>query len=294
MAVNDRGDAAVVWTGGSPITVSVTLLPATGGSATHRLWRTRRGQRADSVSVALDQRGGVTAAWISGVSSTGHDVLRAAHGALTGRWSAPQVVSATMASTAHLAVAPDRTVLLVWTNGPMDPRGSTGVAWRTPGHGFGGRRMLHRPAAVWTPYAPLGAATATFDARGSAYVSGGCDGGVRIARPRSRRFGAPVAVSRGPVLSLSLSVAGAGSGLASWIDSHCEADVGGEGSPTGPVWASAMRAGAFAVPVRVSPHPDQLGTRAIAIPGDGGVVTWPIFAGQPCSRSASTPRERPA
>ena len=44
------------------------------------------GSGADSVSVALDQRGGVTAAWISGVSSTGHDVLRAAHGALTGRW----------------------------------------------------------------------------------------------------------------------------------------------------------------------------------------------------------------
>jgi hypothetical protein len=283
VAINDRGDAAVVWTGGSPITVNVTLLPAAGGSATHRLWRTRNGERSDSVSVALDQRGAVTVAWISGVSSTGHDVLRAAHGALMGRWSSPQVVSATMASSADLAVAPDRTVLLVWTNGPMDRRGSTGVAWRTPPHRFGERRMLRRPAAVWTPYIPLGPATAAFDARGTAYVSGGCDGSVRIARSRRRRFGAPVAAAPGRVLSLSLSVSGAGSGLVSWIDSRCTGDVGGEGSPRGSVWARAMRSGAFAAPVAVSPQPDQLGTRAIAIPGDGGVVTWPIFGVEPPS-----------
>jgi hypothetical protein len=55
----------------------------------------------------------------------------------------PSPVGSLLASTADLAVAPDRTVLLVWTNGPTDRRGSTGVAWRTPGRRFGGR---FRPA----------------------------------------------------------------------------------------------------------------------------------------------------
>ena len=68
-------------------------------------------------------------------------------------------------------------------------------------------------------------------------------------------------------------MAGAGSGLAGWIDSRCEGDVGGEGSPRGSVWASALRSGAFAAPAVVSPQPDQLGTRAIAIAAVGSLAT---------------------
>ena len=59
------------------------------------------------------------------------------------------------------------------------------------------------------------------------------------------------------------------------------------------MWASALRSGAFAAPAVVSPQPDQLGTRAIAIPGAGSLATSGRgFAGvcnpDPASASART------
>lgn len=270
IAVNGRGDAVVVWTGRAPARLRVTLLPAGGRPSTRTLATAPEGD----IRVVLDRRGGATAAW--------HDdgALFAAHGSLTGRWSAPQRIVAAGTSGAELAVSPDRRVLLAWTNVTGLGPGSTGVAWRRPGRPFSGAATLRRPAPGLMPgEAPQSDNGAIFDGRGRAYLWGTCDGVVRTAEPGSRRL-ALVQATPGRTLGFSFSVTGTGTGrgLASWIDSRCATDPAA-GSAPGPVRMRPIRDGAFGPPVTLGAgvaDPASFlgsGTTAIALAGDGSLVT---------------------
>jgi hypothetical protein len=260
LAINGRGDAVVVWTSRSPARLHASLLPARGRRGTRVLSR-----RAGSFhTVALDERGGVTVAW------TVDDQLYAAYGSTSGRWATPQLIARRDAFGPQLAVSPDRRVLLVWTNVSALGPGSTGIAWRTPGHRFAGRETLRRPAPVLMPgEAPQSDVGAAFDARGRAYVWGTCDGTVRVAPSHSRRLRV-VRVSSGRALGLSLSVTGNGNGVVSWIDSRCTSDPAA-GSEPGPLRVRALRTGTFGPPVTAALVGRS--TSAIALAGDGSLVT---------------------
>jgi hypothetical protein len=277
LAVNGRGDAIVLWTSRSPARLHVTLLPAHGRAVTRVLSR----RAARFTTVVLDERGGGTVAW------TVDDRLYAAHGSVSGRWSAPQLIAPRDAFGPALAVSPDRRVLLAWTNTSATGPGSTGVAWRIPPHRFIRRTSLRRPAPRLVPgEAPQSDVGATFDARGRAYVWGSCDGVIRVARPRSRRLDR-VEVAPGPVLGLSLSATGGGSGLASWVDSRCTSDPAA-GSEPGPVLVRALGSGTFGPPVTLTIGPMQStalvawSTQVIALAGDGSLVTaWATTPSSP-------------
>ena len=217
VAVNGAGETAVTWTSGAPVVVSVSLRARTGRRVTRVVWAsTRKRPRLGGLAVALDEGGAAVVAWIA------DGVLRSSHGTVTGRWSPAQIV-ARDAWGPRLAISRDRTQLLAWTS--MAGSGATGVAWRTPGHGFTPPAVLRRPAPQLTGYAPQSRTGVAFDAGGAAYLWGTCDGAIRIARPGSRRWGAPVTVSAGRALGFSLSVARAGTGIASWVDSRCTGDI---------------------------------------------------------------------
>ena len=265
LAVNGRGDAVVLWESRSPARLRVTLLPAHRGSSTHTLSRDATG------TVALDERGRATAAWIV------DNRLYAAHGSVTGRWSAPQLIARGFPVGPLLAVSPRGRVLLVWTD--VSGLGSTGVAWRVPGHRFSSRKTLHRPAPGLMPgEAPQSDVGATFDALDRAYVWGTCDGVVRVTRPHSRHLKL-VRLTSGTAVGVSLAVTGSGRGLASWVDSKCSSDPAA-GSLPGPVRVRALRSGTFGPPVTLTTGPQQStplitssATHAIALAGDGNLVT---------------------
>lgn len=272
MAVNGRGDAAVAWATRSPARVRVTLLPAHGPIVTRVLSR----RASNTQGIVLDERGGATVIW------NGPRGLYGSHGPLRGRWSAPQLIAGRSTFGPALAVSRNRTVLIVWTNTTRAGPGSTGVAWRSPGHGFASRRTLTRPrpGLVGGGYSPQSDNGAAFDARGNAYLWSSCDGVVRSARPRSRRLSL-VKLADTRVHGFDLAVADNRRGIAAWSDGGCTTDITA-GSEPGPVRASAMRAGTFGAAVTLSADESELswgGTRAIAIAGDGALVTWPRAAG---------------
>jgi len=261
-AVNGAGDTAVAWTTESPVTVHVALVSRDGRRVTRSLWRGGRGDsRADGLTIALDRRGAAVVAW----SVRGR--LRAAYGPLRGGWSRARLI-ARDTSDPRIAVARDRTQLLVWTN--TTSTGSTGVAWRGPGQRFSAAATLQRPRQQLTPYAPESRTGAAFDSAGTAYLWSTCDGAIRIARPHSRRFGPPVDVTGGRALGFNLSVAGPGRGLASWVDSSCTGDVGAGPNP-GNLRTRALRAGGFGATQTLDLQ--YAGdTTPVAIAGDGGLV----------------------
>ena len=104
VAVNGRGDVAVLWQSRAPAQLRVTLLPARGGASTRVL-----AKGTLSGTIALDERGGATAAWTVGTR------LYAANGPLDGRWSAARPIARNSFGPV-LAVSRQRRVLLGWTN----------------------------------------------------------------------------------------------------------------------------------------------------------------------------------
>ena len=266
-AVNGRGDTVVAWASRSLAQLRVTALPAHGPRVTRVLTRLV----GRDLTVKLDERGGATAAWIARGS------LYAAHGSLNGHWSAPQLIARRDVFGPVLAVSRDRRALLVWTNMSQTGPGSTGVAWRSPGHRFFGKSTLRRPAPGLVPgELPQSDNGAAFDRDGRAYVWSTCDGVVRIARPGSRRLSL-VKVAPGRALGFSLAVSSTGRGLASWVDSRCTSDPAA-GSEPGRVLVRVLRSGTFAGPVTLSfgSQPPEAhhgrSTSAFAL-GDGGLVT---------------------
>jgi hypothetical protein len=143
------------------------------------------------------------------------------------------------------------------------------VRWRAPGRGFGKPRLVRG--------APLGAEP-QFDARGTAYLSSPCSGRVLIAPAGSHSFRRSVLIAPGSVFDLSLSLDGAGRGLAAWIAGDCSTDPEATPNTPGPVFVSPLRGGTFAKPHALTPSTTQaVRSRAVAVPGSG-TVSWDILA----------------
>ncbi len=281
-AVDGRGDAVVAWatediTERGPAfhsSVHVTARTASGRLSTRTVWSSGN-TYPRGLSVVLGA-GEVTVAWDSvSRTDTTSTTIYAAHGPLTGRWSAPRKIGRALYEPVypprpwdqHLAVAADGEVLLAfngWTaRHSQQPLGAA-VAWRSPGHSFGAARVLRRGPSGAIPL---------FDAHGSAYLYGYCNGLVMIAPARSHRFTRTVVLTPGPVLAFSLSVSGSGQGLSSWVAGDCSFDAAAGNTP-GPVFASVLRAGTFGKPLALSPSGSQSSySDAVAVPG-GGTVSW--------------------
>lgn len=298
IATDARGDTAVAWSrcgSRSCEGVYVTVRPAHGKPATRRVSANGR-----PVAVVIG-RGEVTLAWT--VSRRGArelpggfspETLRAAYAPLAGRWAPAQTIGRWTATSyppsgfhPHLAVAPDGEVLLAWDD-YSQPIDGPAVAWRKPGHRFSVPRPLARSsvASSLRAAAPNGfGPTPAFDAGGTAYISGPCDGLVFAAPPHRHRFGPPSSVAPAgrlpwmplPGLGFNLSLSGAGQGLASWARGACSFDAAAGNAP-GPVFASILHAGKFGHPLALSSSAADVDeSTAVAIPGGAGVVSWHVI-----------------
>jgi len=167
----------------------------------------------------------------------------------------------------RLAVAPSGEVLAAWNSwNAKHPNGARGmlVAWHAPGRRFGAPQGL--------PTAPMGALP-QFDARGTAYLNGFCNALVLRAPAHTHHFGRPVVLTSSPVLSFSLSLSGAGKGLAAWVRGGCSFDAAAGDTP-GPVFFSVLHAGTFTKPTALTSAAIEAAySNAVATPG-GGTLTW--------------------
>jgi hypothetical protein len=74
-------------------------------------------------------------------------------------------------------------------------------------------------------------------------------------------------------LDLTLSLDGAGQGLAAWVAGACSLDEAVSSTP-GPVFVSVLRAGTFAKPRALTPgSTEAFQSNAVAVPG-AGTVSW--------------------
>lgn len=294
IATDARGDAAVAWSRCTSQTCSgvyVTVRLANGRAATRRLSKSGR-----PAAIVIGQ-GEVTVAWTVAPRSArvlpggfSPATLRAAFGPLAGRWAPAQTVGRWTQTSyppsgfyPHLAAAPNGRVLLAWDDysRPID---GPALAWRAWGRRFGAPQPLARStaAAQLRAAAPNGfGPIPAFDAGGTAYITGPCNGFVFTAPAHARVFGRPILVapsgrslSRMPLagLGFKLSLSGAGAGLASWARGACSFDAAAGNEP-GPVFASVLQAGKFGKPLAVSGNGAYTNT-AVAVPGGGGVVSW--------------------
>ena len=278
MAVNARGTTVVAWARGTNpghefgTAVYLTARTAGGRLRTRRVWSSRRASTG-GIAAAVDSRGEVTVAWIVNTrrnqgGSSGPGKLYAAYGALTGRWKQRRVVGRAVTKP-RLAVAPRGRVLLLWIDGDAESRNMV-VAWRARGHPFRGRQALDNPSVVYTPYDSTGAVPA-FDTSGAAYVAGECDAVVLRARPNGHRF--RTILDRGPAVSATLSLSGKGRGVAGWVGGSCTSDISATNAP-GPVFASILDGGKFGRVLTLPSDGKAAFARAVAISGDGGIVSW--------------------
>ncbi len=298
-AVDARGDAAVAWEtvgrwprsshgrrcapspareGCFPVsTVHLAVRGADGRVIERTPWSSRI-EPTMQLSLVLGA-GRATLAW--GYWSTAGSAIvtaRLASGPLFGRWRSSRVLARfrpalPFGGYPQLAIAPSGELLATWEACLTEagcPTGRTAlfVARRRSGGG-----QFDAPQLV--AGAPRGA-LAQFDARGTAYLSSSCSGRVLIAPPGSRRFGRAVTLTRGPVSQLTLSLAGAGRGLAAWVAGECSYDEAVPDTP-GPVLYSALRAGAFSPPrTLTSPTAQAFYSSAVGVDG-GGVVSWAAY-----------------
>jgi hypothetical protein len=288
VAVDGHGDAALAWatrhntsTGAIFRTsVHVTVRTAYGRVITRTVWSSKDA-RTDDISLVIGT-GGVTIAWESATRAeeeAGAPTVRAAYGPLAGRWNPAHAIGRSSVPAdyppvrwvPHLAIAPDGDVLLVWSHwdgryGKGEEEHGDAVAWRTPGRPFGAPRVL--------PDAP-GGANARFDAGGTAYLYGYCSSSVLSAPAQTHRFVRAAVPTSGSILGFSLSLAGAGRGLASWISGECSFDAAAGNTP-GRVYASILSAGRFSKPVAVSPPGSAIyQSTVVAVPG-GGTISWEL------------------
>ncbi len=305
VAVDSRGDVAVAWsrTGARPAeyqgrrcswqprpparlgcypvtTVHLTVAMASGQTLT-RVVTTARAEGVMGVVLSTTGEATVLLEYAKPrVDSPGG--LRVAYGPLTGRWSAPQTISGRWnigwtngRPSAHpsLALSPDGTVLVAW-NGCLTQRACYGVI----GEGYAQQRVLvawHRPGRPSGPptvvrAAPLGS-VAQFDAAGTAYLSARCSGTVAVAPAHRRRFSRTI-VTRGPAKSFTLSLSGAGRGLAAWVAGACSFDETTPPQP-GSVLVSLLRARRFATPFALAAPAESANAVATAA---GATVSWSV------------------
>jgi hypothetical protein len=261
--------------------VHVAVRTADGRLVTRTLWSSRINPSMH-LSVVL-ARGQVTVAWGYYNLASTSEIARTAYGPLIGRWSPSRTIGHfyDVAFTAgkapwypRLAAAPNGEVLAAWnackslTSCGFNQRGMV-LKWRAPGRGFGVSQVVRA--------APLGA-VAQFDSRGTAYLHSNCSGRVLIAPAHSQRFSRTVMLTPGPALAMTLSLDGAGQGLAAWVAGACSNDPEAVGNTTGPVFVSLLRGGTFAKPQALTPRSTQaISDSAVAAPS-GGTVSWYVNA----------------
>jgi hypothetical protein len=280
VAIDGRGDAVVAWGSqrrvagvGRLATGNVAVRPAGGRLRARELRRSAHAALVE-LSAAIDGHGRITVAWVDWDprKQVPSGVVRAAYGSIGGRFSRGQVVGkAGSDSGLALAAAPDGTVLMAW-KARVGSRGVERdvVAWHRAGHRFGAVRRLSTSAR-----APLDLESlrAGFDAQGTAYVWGPCSASVLTAPAGARRFGRPLVLGE-RARGFSLSLHGAGRGVASWSMGRCSTGVM-DAPEQGPVVASLLSSRAFSAPVAISsPQTLSEGATAIALPGGAGVVSF--------------------
>jgi len=284
VAVDARGDAAVAWaTQGNPefgpnfhSSVHVTVRTASGRLSTRTVWSSHDAE-TEGLSVVIGA-GEATVAWDarSRAEAQGRTiVIRAAYGPLIGRWrparairripfEPPGEVLGGEPAEQHLAIAPDGEVLLAFNASGE----AAGLAWRAPGHAFGVPQLLSEAPDCAIPQ---------FDAHGAAYLSGSCNGFVRVAPAHSHRFRRTAVLTNSQVFIFTLALSGAGRGIAAWVTGECD------GHTPGPVFASVLKGGKFGTPLALTPSATQaVDANAVAAPG-GDTVTWyaGVGGGQP-------------
>ena len=212
--------------------------------------------------------------------------MLAAYGSLPGHW-APARALGPGAERTRLAVAANGEVLLTFVKPKRtsDDYFSTVAEWRIPRHPFATRQVLSRPRAQETEGGdPEDGPVPAFDALGAAYLWAPCYGVIRIAAPHTRHFGRPIVVTSEGANGFSLSVSGAGNGLAAWTRSGCPSAAG---DGVGAVVIRPLRAGRFLAP-RFPFGPEVFPggldvfaplAHAVALPSGAGTVTWPARVG---------------
>ena len=240
VALNARGDAAIVWTwtrqaddrsgvrvavrhGRTGRFVTTTLLPLSA--------RAVRG-----ATIAIDARGETTVAWAERANTHGllhgRISVRTAFRSTDGRWSRMRTLAHIYPfanALPRLAAAPDRRVLLTFNAGNQQTPGMA-AAWRRPGHGFGRVQDLNTgPRGRGYFYD----AQTQFDGDGRAYVSGtrdcntGHSAGVLLtAEPGATRFTSARIVAPTPASDLHFAVTGSGRGALVWRNANCITSAG--------------------------------------------------------------------
>lgn len=296
-AVDARGDAAVAWasfvapsTPSALRTVDVAVRLADGRMIRRTVWSSRRDE-AIPASVVLGH-GEVTVVWLA-YTPRRDAAVWVAYGPLVGRWAPARAIGrwhdADLPTTRYprLAVAPDGEVLLAWdeSGSPID---GPAVAWRSPGRGFGVPRPLigsvKVPLSIPHELGPI----PQFDAHGTAYISGPCDGIVFTAQSHRHRFEGPIVVAPPPAAGFTLSLAGAGIGVAAWVRGICTTIPSGA-NMTGPLLAGVLHAGTFGKPQALTSTPVQADRiKAVAVPAGGGTVSWDAYVVSSGSQTFTT------
>jgi hypothetical protein len=287
VATNARGDVAVGWLRGTTQRNATTSLRVAvrrgpiGRFSTHTLLQ-GRGIALTGLTLALDRRGELTVAWAQraavGGSATHPTAVRAAFRTAGGRWSVNRrvtTVSPFNYALPHLAVRPDRSVLLAFNAGiPSAP--GVGFAWRRPGHVFTRARSLKTG-----PRGSFLDLQTGVDAAGRAYVAGVRDcasgrstGVLYVAPPARARFVNGRIVAPAPVRDLHVAVDPAGGAALTWLAEGCSTT---ESLPGAVQALRATPGGApIGAPATVAPSP-ALELSLSRGPGGSAEVGWTTF-----------------
>ena len=286
LATDARGDAALAWTSvrqvglvRTRVAVHVAFIGPGGRVAERTVW-SNGDAIVGGVAVALDARGELTVAWIAAArarngGTSGPHTIRAAYRNASGRWSAAQKVGSSgplMSADLHLAVAPDREVLLTWVAHTARAPG-VAAAWRRAGHGFGAEGAVSRAKG-----AMMILPTAVFDSGGAAHVygTGGCGrrgcATMVSTKAHGHRFGAPLLIAPAPAEYPIVSFSAPGRALIAW-----EAGIFEDLEPSfAAPYARIMSAGALGPPIALQPGTALTASavNAVAANGGGGTASW--------------------
>jgi hypothetical protein len=274
VAVDERGDAAVIWQAESGLTSSVQAAVKRAGSA---IWHVESvsGEEGSRPSIAIDSHGDAVAVWLAKPTEAVTSSVRP----VAGKWHAPVQLSAAGLSAEEPTVA-------------ANPRGDAVAAW----HGFEGENSIAQAAVrsassgTWSAAATLStpaeaganalATRAAIDAHGNATVTWTREDVLKSATrlAATATWGAPVDVSSGgeQVNTHGLAVDSHGEAVAVW--------AGRSGSAN--VVESASRASAatsWHEPVRLLTAPEGKSPTEpkVAINSDGrAVAVWAVALGK--------------
>jgi hypothetical protein len=198
LAVNSRGDAAVVWRGGSSDLLLVAARPAAGA---FRKGITL-GEPGFDQRLAIDAQGRTFATWTRAIPPEYlTSQVRFASRTSRGGWTRPETVAAGRVGGAELALVPGEAIVLAWREDELGlgatRTGLPVVAVRPEAGGWSAPRRL---SEVRTQALHLGVSAgdevlATWSATLPAYPATGERALYAAARPRGQDFGPVVRTS---------------------------------------------------------------------------------------------------